>query len=470
MTFVCAGALACVSAAQHTTHPPGEQRREAQPARQAPAAPRTTAAPGPSHDTAHGRADGRATKGAGAFLMQQESGTSRGPSSAPAHMFFTRAGSWNLMGHAQAFIADLQQTGPRGGDKFFSANWFMGMAERQAGRGSVMFRAMLSLEPATVTHRRYPLLFQTGETAFGSAIVDGQHPHDLFMELSVQYARPVSENTYLNIYAAPIGDPALGPTAFPHRISAAELPQAPLGHHLQDSTHIASEVVTVGLRHRRIGIEASGFHGREPDEHRWNIDTGPIDSWAARLSLFPTANLSAQASVGRLEEPEELETTDIIRATASLTYNRPLGAGNWASSLIWGRNHKTENGQNLNSYLAESVVNFARRNYLTGRVEWLDRDELFPHHNGGGHGDEEPAVGLEGLEGRVFRVAAYTMGYTRDFNLIPGWQTGLGANFTFYTIPRALNSVYGERPVGFLVYLRIRPGAAGPHGAHGQAP
>ena len=72
----------------------------------------------------------------------------------------------------------------RGGDKFFSTNWFMPMAQRELGPGELTLRAMLSLEPATVTGRQYPLLFQQGETAYGNPIVDGQHPHDFFMELA----------------------------------------------------------------------------------------------------------------------------------------------------------------------------------------------------------------------------------------------------------------------------------------------
>ncbi len=145
---------------------------------------------------------------AGMALMQQASGTSRNPESAPQEMIFRKAAGWNLMFHGVLFLADTQQTGPRGADKLFSANWFMGMAEHRAGKGSFVFRTMLSLEPATVTERRYPELFQTGETAFGAPITDGQHPHDLFMEIALEYARPLGEKTMLNFYAAPVGDPA----------------------------------------------------------------------------------------------------------------------------------------------------------------------------------------------------------------------------------------------------------------------
>ena len=60
------------------------------------------------------------------------------------------------------------------------------------------------------------------------------------------------------------GDPAIGPIAYPHRASASENPLAALGHHQEDSTHIAEDVVTVGLTYRIARIEGSGFHGREP--------------------------------------------------------------------------------------------------------------------------------------------------------------------------------------------------------------
>jgi len=388
------------------------------------------------------------------ILMLQASGTSLNPSSSPMEdAFHRRAGQWSFMLHGLAFISEIQQSGPRGGDKFFSTNWAMGSAQRPLGRGTIQFRSMLSLEPATITQRRYPLLFQTGETAFGRPIIDGQHPHDLFMELSVQYARPLGETTGLTFYFAPVGDPALGPVAFPHRVSAMEIPQAPLSHHWQDSTHIANSVVTAGITRGMFRLEASGFHGQEPRENRWNIDHGAIDSWSARLSVSPSANWTGQVSAGRLNEPEELEQTDIVRSTASITYNRPLAAGNWATSLIWGRNHKTFNQSNTNSYLLESVLRFLNRNYLAGRVELVDKDELFAHAE---HGEHHP------LENRVFRIAAYTLGYTRDVPLIPYLQTGIGANFTLYDAPDALRPSYGNRPAAFIAYLRFRLSPAWP--------
>ena len=190
-----------------------------------------------------------ASNAAGDFLMEQASGTSMNPKSWMMPMIGAKTGAWNWMFMGTAFLVDTQQSGPRGGDKLYSPNWSMIGSEHALGGGSIMFQTMLSIEPATVTDRRYPELFQTGETAFGKPISDGQHPHDLIMALGVQYAHPLGEGTMLQLYFAPVGDPALGPVAFPHRASASEMPQATIGHHWQDSTHIANEVITAGISH-----------------------------------------------------------------------------------------------------------------------------------------------------------------------------------------------------------------------------
>jgi hypothetical protein len=254
---------------------------------------------------AHEQRSGDGMNSAGTFLMGQSSGTALQPAAWPMPMLMNRAGGWDLMWMGQAFIASTQQSGPRGGDKIYSANWGMLGAVHRVGRGSIMLRSMVSLDPITVTDRQYPLLFQTGESAFGKPIVDGQHPHDLLMELSVQYARPVGERGMFNVYYAPVGDAALGPVAFPHRASAMEIPQATLAHHWQDSTHIANNVVTAGFSWDKVRLEASGFRGKEPNENRWNIDMAAMDSWSSRLSVFPTKNWMAQVSGGRIKRPEQ---------------------------------------------------------------------------------------------------------------------------------------------------------------------
>ena len=393
---------------------------------------------------------------AGMFLMNESSGTAFQPAAWPMPMVMTRAGSWHLMWMGQAFIVDTQQSGPRGGDKLYSSNWGMLGAVHRLGRGSLILRSMLSLEPATITDRRYPLLFQTGETAYGSSLVDAQHPHDFVMELSVQYAHPIGERGTWNIYYAPVGDPALGPVAFPHRASALELPQAAIGHHWQDSTHIANNVLTAGVTYSKVRLEASGFYGREPDEARWNIDWGAMNSWSTRLSVYPARNWTAQVSVGRLQDPEATHPGSVVRTTASLEYIRPAAGKNWwATSFVWGQNYKMDERRRSNAVLAETVVPFWRRNFITGRFELSQRDELFEDN----HELSEKVARDTGQN--AFQVTAYTAGYTRDIGAFRNLQAGAGANATVYAIDPALKPFYGNRPWGISVFVRFRlkPGA-----------
>lgn len=381
------------------------------------------------------------------------SGTSAEPNSTPMPMVMSMHGNWMTMLHGVAFLSDIQQSGARGGDKLFSTNWVMPMAERELGPGQLTLRAMFSLEPATVSDRRYPLLFQQGETAYGKAIADGQHPHDFFMEIAALYDLHVGEHSLVSFYAAPIGDPALGPTAYPHRASAGENPVGTLGHHQQDSTHIAADVVTVGVTHRMMRVEASGFHGREPDENRWNIDQGRIDSWSTRLTVQPGENWSGQYSFGRIRSPEALAPSeDQDRMTASVMYNRSIGDGakphgNWASTVLWGRT-KASDGGIENSYLLESVVQLAKNNLWT-RMENAGRtNELLL-------GERALPAGFS--EEPLTHVQAYTFGYDREVAAnLPHVSVALGGQITAYGVGKPLQPIYGEHPVGGVVFLRMR--------------
>ncbi|HEV3040628.1 MAG TPA: hypothetical protein VHA33_22885 [Candidatus Angelobacter sp.] len=384
------------------------------------------------------------------FLDQIEthtaSGTSGEPSSTPESMLMLHKGDWSFMLHGQAFLTVQQQSGARGSDKLFSTNWIMPMAQRRFGRSTLTLRTMLSFDPATVTGRFYPELFQQGETAFGKPIVDGQHPHDFLMEIAALFDTRIGERTLLSFYVAPVGDPAMGPLAYAHRPSAAENPLSPLGHHLADSTHIADDVVTVGITHRAIRLEASGFHGREPDEHRWDLDTGKVDSWSGRLTVTPGANWSGQYSFAHLTSPEELHPgEDVLRMTASISYNRPVAAGNWANLVLWGRNRSLSNGMVANSYLAESTLRFKTSNYVWGRIENVDRtSDLF-------------AASTSAEERVIGRVQAWSIGYDHDIGIVPHLETALGAQATFYGVPGSLKPAYGSHPAGVVVFVRVRP-------------
>jgi hypothetical protein len=376
------------------------------------------------------------------LLMRQASGTSMNPAADPMQMMMSEHGDWMLMLHGAAFLNQVVQSGPRGGDKLFSTNWIMGMASRPLGGGQLMLRSMLSLEPLT-TGKKYPELFQTGETIAGQPIIDAQHSHDFFMEIAAEYAHPLTKNTIAYIYVAPFGDPALGPVAYPHRASASEIPQATLGHHVQDSTHIAGSVITIGAQSGMFGYAVSGFHGREPDENRWDIDTGKIDSWSARVSFDPTPNWSAQISTGHLKHPEAAEPGDIQRTTASIAYSNTTSAGKVDTNVIFGHNQKSV-GHSTSSWLAESVLQFGERNYVTGRVEVVDKDELFADQI-------VPAT----IANASFRINALTLGYSRDVLRAHSIALALGANVTGYSIPSEIRPYYNS-PHSLYLWVRLR--------------
>jgi hypothetical protein len=360
-------------------------------------------------------------------------------------MWMKQVGPWMLMAHGNVFLTGNFQGGPRGLHRFESTNWLMLMEHRKLGPGVLEFHQMLSAEPGTLPAGGSPQLFQTGETYKGLPLVDKQHPHDLFGELTAQYTVPLNEHVSWSIYGGPVGEPALGPVAFMHRASAAEIPTAPLGHHLQDSTHISYGVVTTGFKVGKFKLEGSAFNGREPDENRLTFDFGPLDSWAARISFAPGRNWAAQYSFGRLIHPEQLEPENINRQTASITYNRPLARGNWASTFVWGQNDKRTLKTTQESFLLESVLNFMERNYVYTRLELVDKDEL--------RGALIPP-------NRSFRIGAYTLGGVRDLLHNSKINLGLGADVTFYSKPDVLNAAYGDNPVSAKVFLRIRPGVA----------
>lgn len=378
------------------------------------------------------------------------SGTAWQPASVSGHEWMWKSGKWMLMAHGEIFVDYNQQGGPRGVGKAESVNWGMLMEQHHLGRGTILFRQMLSAESLTSPHPGFPELFQTGETYHGQALVDHQHPHNVFAELSAYYTLPVTEKISWELYGGPSAEPALGPVTYLHRESAQELPLAPLSHHLQDSTHTSFGVITTGFTFYRVKVEGSVLNGHEPNEERWSIQLGGLTSWSGRVFAALGKNWAAQYSVGRLEKPEALEPGDQLRQTASLEYSRPLASGYWVSTAVWGRVHKSVTDTVLNSYLLESTLNFQRRNYAFTRLELVDKDELFP----------------QAATHPTYRIGGYTFGAERDLVQNQAWQLGLGGDLSFYSKPTALNVAYGSFPVSFQVFLRMRPGRAGGHHLH----
>ena len=409
-------------------------------------------------------------------MTRTGSGTSWVPAPPPLYARRFAAGSWGLMFHGVAFGQYDHQGGPRGASQVGSVNWGMLMAAHNLGRptpdggstgGRLQLRGMLSLEPFTVGGRGYPLLLQTGEAYHGQPLHDRQHPHDLFMELAALYERPLARNLGLQLYAAPVGEPALGPVAFPHRPSASADPFATLGHHWEDATHISFGVLTAGLFTRAVKLEGSIFNGREPDEIRTNFDYRGrrLDSYAGRLSVNPSPFFSFSAAYGYLKSPEALHPDESEhRTTLSALYGRPFGAeGAFSASALYGVNTYADAPTSPSGGL-EALLALDGRNSVFARVERSRKsaEELaLPVAESGADVAVGPGAGLF-APAQQFNVRSLSLGYVREVvrgvGVLRGASLGLGVEGTLNRVPASLASTYGSRtPRGFAVYLRLRP-------------
>ncbi|HET9985215.1 MAG TPA: hypothetical protein VFQ38_16555 [Longimicrobiales bacterium] len=377
------------------------------------------------------------------------SGTAWLPDATPMYAFHVPAGAWRLMLHGNAFLQYIDEGSDRGDRQLGSVNWFMAMGHRNLAGGALALRAMLSAEPLTVGKCGYPDLLATGELCHGERLHDRQHPHDLFMELSARYDRALGRDVALELYGAPAGEPALGPVAYPHRISAMAGPLAPIGHHWQDATHISFGVATAGVYGRKWKLEGSIFNAREPDEDRYDIDLAALDSYAGRLWLLPSENVAVQLSTGFLNDAEEAHEpggrADVHRSTASLTYHRPrAGLSPWATTLVWGQDRA--HGLTTNSALLESSAGLSGRDVVFGRAEWVQKS-----------GDDLALPEDRGLGGRIFPVGKVFVGYVRQFpgrGLLPG----IGAQVDLDFVSSDLAPFYGSTTsAGFAVFASLRP-------------
>ena len=356
---------------------------------------------------------------------------------------------WQFMQDGIVFAEFNHQGGPRGGQEFVVPNWWMGMAARRAGNGMVTFTSMLSLDAATVGKEGYRELFQVGEALGGVPLVDRQHPHELFMQLTAAWRIPITSRTGFTVAGGPSGEPALGPVAFMHRPSASDNPLAPLSHHTFDSTHVAFGVVTAAVDHGAWLIEGSVFNGREPDEQRWDFDFGALDSVSGRVWFRPADRWELQVSTGHLKDPEELEPGNVQRTTTSASWFKrdsddytAVAAGYGVNASDHGRRHavfsEITKHFGLNSLFARTEVLHAETAPLLGDNQVEDN-----------HVDDE----------RRDTIGAVTFGGVRDVLRWRGFEGGFGGAVTFYAVPDVLTSTHGEHPVSFQVFFRLRPPA-----------
>ncbi|HEX2396367.1 MAG TPA: hypothetical protein VHI78_13555 [Bacteroidales bacterium] len=375
------------------------------------------------------------------------SGTGWLPDNSPMYGYMMHYGHWNFMLHGNVFFRynnqDVTKKGERGADLWDVPNWFMLTGHTRTGkRGLFRFSAMISLDYLTIGNAGYPLLFQTGETYKNEPLVDRQHPHDLFSEMSIAYSYALSEKSDLFLYFGYPGEPALGSVTFMHRPSALFNPDAPLSHHWNDGTHITFGVITLGYRINRFKVEISNFTGREPDEKRYNFDAPRFDSWSGRLSFAPE-NWAFQVSQAFIKSPEWLHPLENVRrTTASINFNKELSTTNSLFlTALWGLNSAEKNE---NAVLLEGGYSLNRLALYT-RFEWIQKssEEL----------DLEQPINGDPLN----PINAFTLGFNMNaIKLAKTWLV-FGSHATLFTADEYLDDLYGKNPIGFEIYLRLTP-------------
>jgi hypothetical protein len=384
-------------------------------------------------------------------MERNGSGTAWLPDASPMYGYMFHKKGWMYMLHYNLFVRynnqDFTGKGSRGDTKVDAPDWFMLMAQKPVGRHGLFHYNIMSSLDAVTGGNGYPLLFQSGEAYKGAAIVDRQHPHDLFSELSVSYSYELSKQSDVFVYLGYPGEPALGPVAFMHRPSALSNPDAPLSHHWVDATHVTFGVATIGFRYAQFKAEASSFTGREPNENRYNFDRPRFDSWSGRLSYTPSENYAVQVSHAFIRSPEQLHPAeDIHRSTASVIYSKQLPAkSNVNATVLWGMN-KIPGHAGDHAILAEGEW---RRNKLAifTRYEWIQKtsEELSLDENIYG-------------SNTVFPVNAFTIGLNYDLLRIGRSRLAAGGQWTLYHADDRLVPLYGKNPMAVEAYLRLYPG------------
>lgn len=384
-------------------------------------------------------------------MNRDGSGTSWVPDETPMYAYMIHGKKWMTMIHGSFFLRynkqDLFNSGSRGGKKFDAPNWLMAMTQRQIGKnGLFSINTMFSFDPFLVGPGGYPLLYQTGESYKRKKLVDIQHPHDLFAELSVNYTQRIAKDADISLSFGYPGEPALGPPVFMHRLSAMNNPDAPLSHHYSDATHITFGTSTLGFRYKDIKLEGSVFTGREPDEYRYNFDAMRFDSYSLRLSYNPSKEWALQVSNGWIHSPESAEPQqNVDRFTASAIYTKMLNDDSFiATTLVYGQNHFSDNHKTLPSVLLESSWQM-HKTAVYGRYEYVKKDA-----------DELDLANSYPLNPN-FTINAFTLGVNRVLATVAKTNLTAGVQSTLNVSPSELKTLYGRTPVGFEMYLRITP-------------
>ena len=356
-----------------------------------------------------------------------------------------------LMLNGNGFLAQTVTGGPRGTNALMAPHMLMvDLGTTLGSRHYLNLDLMGTFELWTLPKDGAPELTQIGErNAHGTAYRDAQHPHSSpIMGLTLSDTISYGEDPdHFKIWFSPRGQSTDGPIAFMHRPTGMMIPDAPLGHHVgQDVGHISSTVVGAQARRRQTTLQASSFHGREPEPWRVDLPLGRLDSYAARAIQEFGRRAYATASVAYVAAPEEHDPDldHVWRYSASLYYEHPF-APDWIfrHTLIYGLTNFYDHAPALNSFGEEFWLKHRRANFW-GRFEALERtpDEL------------EIAEVARPHRGRY--LFALTLGYTHDVWSRDDLVCSIGGGVTETFLPHAYQSAYGEAaPWSARVFLQL---------------
>lgn len=347
---------------------------------------------------------------------------------------------WQIHGHIRLDGVSIDQSGPRGGSKTFIAGMGMLNARRQLSeRDTLELQLMLSPDPF-MGKGGYPLLLQAGETANGvTPLIDAQHPHDLFMDMSAKLTRRFNDCASGYVKIGWPSETPFGPTTFMHRPSGENLPTAPITHHWFDSAHVTMGVISAGYSYGPLTLEVARFTGREPDEKRFDLETPKLDSTAMRLKWQITDGIQAQVSRADVKSPEGLyPDVDLTKTSASIETTHAMGQTRLNTALVWGRK-EAEGGHHatdpMDAWLVEANLALNPQWTLMGRFERVHHDELVAH--------------------QAHWVAKSEIGILHTFHLSDTTDIGIGLVRQQTWLPSGLKPLYGDNPFGTVGFVRL---------------
>ena len=315
----------------------------------------------PTPDSQHPGHPMAMTGALGPYPMTRESsGTAWQPDTSEHAGVEVMSGDWTLMAHGVLNLVYDHQSGPRGDDKAFACGMLMGMAQRPLGNGTLQFKAMVSPDPL-MGPSGYPLLLASGETANGRRPADRPPASARLLHgavgLGLAEHRPEEQRLSLCRPAGRAGVRAAGLHAprGDHGF-ARGADQPPLaGLH----AHQLRRGRPAGLVLDRVKLEVSRFNGREPDQHRWNIETGPLEFDRRSAFVEPDANARAAGELGAFHRSRAARArVDQKRWSASALWADEVAPG-WklAGTLAWGR--KSVPGHSDDAFAAEASLKHA---------------------------------------------------------------------------------------------------------------